>query len=375
MKEIEVIFEQAPPAVKVRANGETTELPALWLRERSQDPAQLDRQTQQRLFDSHAIDPEIALLALEPVGALQARLAFSDGHSSLYDFSFLHAELDADDAFPAAQGWDSALDQAAMRFSWPDMQIPERFLTALDSYLRYGFVVLTQVPTAPLSILDVAAKFGYLKETNFGRYFEVFSKPDANDLAYTGVHLGPHTDNPYRDPVPGIQLLHCLVNQTSGGLSTLVDSVSVVRELAATDPEGYRLLKDTSVKYRFIDRGTELVSHKPIIKTDAQGRTLGVHYSPRLDGLPLLPLEQLKAFHRARQRLGELFCDPAYQIRFPLLAGELMLFDNSRVLHGRTRFDPSEGPRHLQGCYIDLDGPRERYASVRIQLSTLKEVA
>ncbi|MBS7724901.1 DUF971 domain-containing protein [Pseudomonas lalucatii] len=177
MKEIEVIFEQAPPAVKVRANGETTELPALWLRERSQDPAQLDRQTQQRLFDSHAIDPEIALLALEPVGALQARLAFSDGHSSLYDFSFLHAELDADDAFPAAQGWDSALDQAAMRFSWPDMQIPERFLTALDSYLRYGFVVLTQVPTAPLSILDVAAKFGYLKETNFGRYFEVFSSP------------------------------------------------------------------------------------------------------------------------------------------------------------------------------------------------------
>ncbi|MBS7689947.1 TauD/TfdA family dioxygenase [Pseudomonas lalucatii] len=91
--------------------------------------------------------------------------------------------------------------------------------------------------------------------------------------------------------------------------------------------------------------------------------------------MPLLPLEQLKAFHRARQRLGELFCDPAYQIRFPLLAGELMLFDNSRVLHGRTRFDPSEGPRHLQGCYIDLDGPRERYASVRIQLSTLKEVA
>ena len=375
MNRIEVIFQQTPPAVSVRTNGEILELHALWLRERSQDPAQLDRLTQQRLFDSHAIDPEITLLAVDPISALQARLTFSDGHQSLYDFSFLQAELDADDAFPAAQGWDSGLDQTAVRFAWPDMQAPAHFLTALETYLRYGFIVLTQVPTAPESILDVAAKFGYLKETNFGRYFEVYSKPDANDLAYTGFHLGPHTDNPYRDPVPGIQLLHCLINETSGGLSTLVDSVSVVRELADKDPEGYRLLKDTSVKYRFIDRGTELVSHKPIIKTDAQGRTLGVHYSPRLDGLPLLALDQMKAYHRARKRLGELFCDPAYEIRFPLQAGELMLFDNSRVLHGRSRFDPSEGPRHLQGCYIDLDGPRERYASTQIQLKTIKEVA
>ncbi|WP_439861450.1 TauD/TfdA family dioxygenase [Pseudomonas sp. MBLB4136] len=375
MKNIEVIFEQAPPAVSVRADGAITELPALWLRERSQDPTQLDHKTQQRLFDSHAIDPEIALLAVEPVGARQARLEFSDGHRSLYDFSFLQAELDADDAFPAAQGWDSNLDQRSVRFGWPNMQVPEQFLAALDTYLRYGFIVLTQVPTEPESILDVAAQFGYLKETNFGRYFEVYSRPDANDLAYTGVHLGPHTDNPYRDPVPGIQLLHCLVNETSGGLSTLVDSVSVVRELAATDPQGYRLLKDTSVKYRFIDKGTELVSHKPIIKTDEHGRTLGMHYSPRLDGLPLLPIEQMKAYHRARKRLGELFCDPAYEIRFPLRAGELMLFDNSRVLHGRSSFDPSEGPRHLQGCYIDLDGPRERYASTLIQLKTIKEVA
>ncbi|QVM88949.1 TauD/TfdA family dioxygenase [Pseudomonas lalucatii] len=72
---------------------------------------------------------------------------------------------------------------------------------------------------------------------------------------------------------------------------------------------------------------------------------------------------------------GRTVLRPGLPDPLPLLAGELMLFDNSRVLHGRTRFDPSEGPRHLQGCYIDLDGPRERYASVRIQLSTLKEVA
>jgi len=90
----------------------------------------------------------------------------------------------------------------------------------------------------------------------------------------------------------------------------------------------------------------------------------GVHYSPRLDYLPVMGAETTRRFQRARRRLGELFADPAFELRFPLAAGELMMFDNSRVLHGRTSYDPSEGFRHLQGCYIDLDGPRSLYRTL-----------
>ena len=79
--------------------------------------------------------------------------------------------------------------------------------------------------------------------------------------------------------------------------------------------------------------------------------------------------------HRARQRLGELLADPAYEARFPLAAGELLLFDNSRVLHGRTRYDSNEGHRHLQGCYLDTDGPRERFASLLKHRDSIEEVA
>ncbi|WP_342654975.1 TauD/TfdA family dioxygenase [Pseudomonas sp. F3-2] len=158
-----------------------------------------------------------------------------------------------------------------------------------------------------------------------------------------------------------------------GGLSTLVDSINVVSLLAEEDPEGYELLCSIPVRYRFVDKGTELVTHRPIINTDRQGRTLGVHYSPRLDALPLLDVQTLRRFHRARKRLGELFTDPGNEIRFKLAPGELMLFDNSRVLHGRTAYDPSEGHRHLQGCYIDLDGPRERYASALKILGHVQE--
>jgi gamma-butyrobetaine dioxygenase len=43
--------------------------------------------------------------------------------------------------------------------------------------------------------------------------------------------------------------------------------------------------------------------------------------------------------------------------------------DNRRLLHGRTAFDTREGLRHLQGCYIDVDGPRSVYRVLRRKLA------
>ena len=82
--------------------------------------------------------------------------------------------------------------------------------------------------------------FGFMRETNFGALFNVGSTPEATDLAYTSVSLDPHTDNPYRATVPGIQLLHCLVNETRGGLSTLVDGFAVARQLRALGSRSIR---------------------------------------------------------------------------------------------------------------------------------------
>ncbi|MFK7697903.1 TauD/TfdA family dioxygenase [Pseudomonas caspiana] len=362
MSDLTFHLSETSESIYLRTASATFEMPALWLRERSPDPTQLEALTQQRLFDSHAIDPLITVRLLETSGE-DVWLGFSDGHHARYQATALFKDATEQSSFPVSEGWAGDLSLASVRADWREMDDPSALLDALDAYLRFGFIILHDVPCDPESVLVVGNKFGYVKETNFGRYFEVYSRPDGNDLAYRSIHLGPHTDNPYRDPVPGIQLLHCLINETSGGLSTLVDSVHVVSKLAQEDPEGYELLCSVPVKYRFVDKGTELVTHRPIINIDRQGRTLGVHYSPRLDGLPLLAVNTLRRFHQARKRLGELFTDPGNEIRFKLEEGELMLFDNSRVLHGRTAYDPSEGHRHLQGCYIDLDGPRERFAS------------
>lgn len=360
----QITFQTSPPTVLLATESRGVELPALWLREQSPDPEAVDSLTRQRLFDSHLLDEDLSLISVSLLPGSKAELAFSDGHSAVYDATEILAEAISGSNGPSPQAWDSSLVLASVTHEWPEMDSDEAFTAALESYLRYGFIVLRNVPCDREQVLRVGSKFGYVKETNFGKYFEVYTKPLSNDLAYRSVRLGPHTDNPYRDPVPGIQLLHCLINETTGGLSTLVDSVSVVEALKREDREGYELLRDIPVRFRFVDMGVELAASRPMIDVDDKGRTVGVHYSPRLDQLPLLSNEKTQTFHRARKRLAELFNSHRYELKFRLQPGELMLFDNSRVLHGRTSYNPNEGLRHLQGCYIDRDGPLERYSEV-----------
>ncbi|MGM0451205.1 MAG: TauD/TfdA family dioxygenase [Pseudomonadota bacterium] len=370
------VIREQPAAVLIDNGHSTMEVSPLWLRERTQAPDQLEQMTQQRLFDSHAIEENLALTQAKPVDINHVSLTFSDGHEEVYDLTALANELGDTAPFPAAEPWDASLDQQYVRFDWSRVKQDDAYFKAsLSAYLKFGYLILYNVPTDPERILEVGRYFGYIKETNFGRYFEVYSRPSGNDLAYRSVALGPHTDNPYRSPVPGIQLLHCLVNDTTGGLSTLADSLKVLEKLRTENPEGYELLRQTPVRFRFVDAGTELTTQRAMIQTDDHGNPTGVHYSPRLDALPLLSDADTRMFHRARQRLGQLFSDPTYEARFALNAGELMMFDNSRVLHGRTSYDPSEGHRHLQGCYLDADGPRERYASLQKLRTTVEEVA
>lgn len=345
------------------------ELPALWLRERCQDPDHLDPHTQQRLFDPHRLPDDLALVGLEPSGEGRAWLAFSDGYAGEYELSRLLADLDLEDGLPREIRWRADLPLDAVSVDGRTLDRDEVRLRSVETFLTHGLLIIRNLSTEPECILEVAGRFGHVRETNFGRLFEVYSRPGSNDLAYRPVPLGAHTDNPYREPVPGIQLLHCLVNETAGGWSTLVDSLSVAQALQEEDPEGLQLLASLPVRFRFIDANEELIEHRPIVQRDAGGRMTGVHYSPRLDYLPLLDGDTTRRFQRARRRLSELFADPRFELRFPLRAGELMMFNNSRVLHGRTAYDPNEGRRHLQGCYIDLDGPRSLYRTLSRRLT------
>jgi gamma-butyrobetaine dioxygenase len=356
---IHVLAGSPAPLVLLRDGLADTVLPALWLRARSADPTQRDKVTGQRLMNPHLLPDDLALTdaRLEGTGLL---LAFSDGFSGSFDPQELLDGSVLDEACPAPLPWQSDLAPKPV-YQWEALQDDAVLVRALKEYVERGFLLIHGTPTQPDSILSIARRFGYVRDTNFGSYFEVYSRPDSTDLAYRPVALGPHTDNPYRNPVPGIQLLHCLQNETSGGLSTLVDSLAVAQQLQQEDPEGFRLLASVPVRYEYRDADTWMVSVQPMIELDGMGTMVGVFYSPRLDDIPLMSEADTRAYHRARKRFGGLLEDPRFELRFRLEPGQLMMFDNNRVLHGRTSFDPSEGHRQLQGCYIDRDSPRSLY--------------
>jgi len=344
----------------------------IWLRERCQDAASMDLLTGQRLADPSdlALDLRIDTVAEGEPGRLYVR--FSDGHEAEFSAADILTEAalpPGEHDVPPVATWTGSLTDLP-RANWRAAPGAADLRAWLESFLRYGFIIFSGVPREHHAVLKAALVFGFARETNFGTVFDVRSVPHATDLAYTAVHLDPHTDNPYRSPVPGVQLLHCLANETTGGLSTLVDGYAVAEALRERDPDAFRVLTTTPVRFRYRDAVTELTASAPPIELDVSGRVKTIHFSPRLDFVPLFSPEKLSAYYRARQVFDHLLRTPEFEIRFLLNAGDLVMFDNCRLLHGRTSFDPQEGLRHLQGCYIDIDGPRSLYRVLRRQQST-----
>ena len=119
-------------------------------------------------------------------------------------------------------------------------------------------MLLRDVPAEPSMVLEVAASFGFVRETNYGRLFDVRVEPAPGNLAFTSRAILPHTDNPYRDPAPTVQLLHCLSSAGDGGDTGLVDGFAAAAELRATDAESFGILTRTPIPFGYIDKETQL---------------------------------------------------------------------------------------------------------------------
>ena len=197
-----------------------------------------------------------------------------------------------------------------------------------------------------------------------GRLFDVRVEPQPGNLAYTSRRILPHTDNPYRDPVPTIQLLHCLRAADAGGETGLVDGFAAARDLRATDRETFDLIARTPVPFGYQDESAELRASQPLIQLSPHGRIRGIRFNNRSARPLRLPYAEVTAFYAAYRRWAELLARPERQLNLGLTPGDCLIFDNTRVLHARTAFSVTGG-RHLQGCYADLDGLASTLAVLR----------
>ena len=278
------------------------------------------------------------------------------------EFSELLSEATLD--IPEISRWMLRPDKSS--FASTRLDDLERNPTVLHAWLTAllssGVALVRDVPTNPIGLRRAVSLFGYIRETNYGEIFDVRTEARANNLAYTSDGLMLHTDNPYREPVPGLQLLHCIENSAEGGESILADGFHAALRLKEESIESFQLLTQHKACFQFKDfaSGTYLEAHRPMIELDDEKQITAVHFNHR--SLQAVSSSGSSASYSGRasvrnayRRFAEIVNDEAHHLTFKLEPGEAMLFDNHRLLHGRTGFNVRSGARHLQGCYCDKD--------------------
>lgn len=347
-----------PEGLKIRwSDGTVGEYPYIWLRDT--DPTGFHPQTGERVFDLTSVPLDIAPRHAE-ITAKTLLVTWSDqAEASPFDLDWIKGSRpgqprpDPADLTPVI--WRSELGGAGVPRS--DAREVNSSDAALLDWLRetkrYGLSIVEGLADSTEAGIEVARRVGHLRETNFGVTFEVVSKPNPNNLAYTADALPLHTDLTNQELPPGYQFLHCLANEAKGGGSTFCDGIAVAQDLKSRDPDAFEVLSTVSVPFRFHDVGTDIRFRKTVITLNTRGEVSEICFNAHLADILDLEPAQMMAFYRAYRLFMEMTRDPAYGIALRLTGGEMVVFDNRRVLHGREAFDPSTGFRHLHGCYVD----------------------
>lgn len=338
---------------------------AVWLRDHAFDEATRSPSNGQRLVTMLDLPADMAVASARKYGA-DLEVTFSpEDKTVVFPADWLQdnrydSEFDMPTGWTPAtiERWDSGLQDQIATASYEDVaQDPRALADWLESIRRFGVAKMTDMPVESGAICKVVDLFGFVRETNYGQFFEVRTEVNPVNLAFTGLGLQVHTDNPYRDPVPTLQLLSCLENSAEGGDSVVVDGFKAAEILQKEHPESFALLAGQPARFTYNGLGdVHLSAKRPMIELGTDGELRGVCFNNRSMGpLTDIPFDMVPKYYAAYRQLAEIMERPALAATFKLHPGELFIVDNTRVLHGRNGYSGS-GTRWLQGCYADKDG-------------------
>ena len=265
--------------------------------------------------------------------------------------------------------------QEAQSFDWFDFQElnDEYVLLSIFHRLRsHGIALVKNLPTTVNTLFKIAEHFGPVRRTHFGEIFDIRSLPP--DQLGTGANIGatasnsqaPHMDEGWRHGPPGISFFHCLKSHDQGGSSQFVDGVAAAEQLRETAPESFHFLSNTPLlmaaernpQERFRNRGR-------VIATDHDDIVRGVRVSDRnFPPIDYLPDDQIEMAYQAMHDFAKCVYAEERVFDHQLKPGELVIFDNHRVLHARRAFNPAAGERWIQQLSVD----REEFHNVFRQL-------
>ncbi|CAJ1390651.1 unnamed protein product [Effrenium voratum] len=343
----------------------------LWLR--LNDPGQITR-NQQRLFEMSGVVDRRNSWEVADLKNEEQRLSvqWGDGAQSHYPWSWLaeHAAagVATDKQLKLAVPkhlWDQSFQSTLPRMDYEALLTRSGKLQLCTYLERYGLAFVSGLGVAEGTVDKVGNYIGHVRVTNYGAIFDV--KDDgakATNLAFTNQRISAHTDNPYRDPFPGIQMLHCLSCAEEGGATLFTDGFSVAQRLKSLDSSAFHLLSSIEhpYEYRDPDAAVLLRASVPVIKL-CNEEVERVTFNNR-SAAPLQH-EELQRYYEAWALFDRLANSMEFTVKAHLKPGELAIWSNGRVMHGREGYERG-APRHLQGAYLDSD---EIQSAVRAALS------
>ena len=343
-------------------DGEESKFNYMWLRDNC--PTAHDKDSNHRMFNilnvSKRINPKKYNIKN---GKLE--IEWSEGnHTSYYDTEWLRKNCytikNKKKYVSPYKLWDNSLQKDLKSISIDH----EEIISSDDGLMKWlellhykGIAIVKNSPTEKESGFEVLNRISHTRETFFKTPFEVVNIPKPNNSAYTAHALRNHMDLPWFENPPGYQFLHCLVNSAKGGNSSAVDAFAVAEYLKNNNKDVFDTLVKVPLKFR--DKDYTQQSHRgfyaPALSLTKDGDYNDVRFSvATMDTLDCHP-DLMEKVYNAHHIFGNLLHDDRFQIKFRLEPGDIYSFNNRRVLHGRTEFDPNSGHRHLQGYYIDRD--------------------
>ncbi|RHZ56744.1 hypothetical protein CDV55_105293 [Aspergillus turcosus] len=254
--------------------------------------------------------------------------------------------------------------------SYPEVEYSEvmsddaALLKWFDEIYKWGFCFVKGVPVDPESTKALLERIAFIRHTHYGGFWDFTSDLTFKDTAYTTEFLGAHTDNTYFTDPSRLQLFHLLSHTDGhGGASLLVDGFKAASIMRQESPKHCGVLATTKQPYH--SSGNEDVciqpaEQAPVFKIH---RDLGRLYQVRWNNYDRAAkrnwgLKEQNRWYNAARHFNHIIQRPSVEIWTQLQPGTALIFDNWRMLHGRSEFT---GKRRMCGGYINNDDFISRY--------------
>ncbi len=329
-----------------------------------------DTHSGKRWLTPNDVPASVRLESFDVSNPEKVRVTWDDGHISHYDPDFLLRYAEGIPRFQPDH-WGSDLSGKIGKFSFSSVvDDDEALFGSLWALRDHGIMMLTDVPTDAEDTMRIAGRYGPIRETSYGKVFDLISLPEARVAGETSRAQIPHTDEPFRYSPPGFIFFHAIkTGAHMGGTSLMVDGFYIAEQMRAQTPDLFEILTRHGVTFHREHAGEVFFSTEAhVISLDSKGQVTGIRFNDRClapqEVLQVAPEDQIDDLIAALAEYTRLVCLPENQFQHQIQPGEMLVFDNQRILHGRSAFDPTIAKRHLRSCNIDRDAVHSAFRTL-----------